>query len=1661
MANIEQNICEAIEVIANNIVSKAGYDRTIQATILSCINEATGKYKVRYQDSNLYAFTGDLNKKYSRGTQVYILVPGSDMSKNKTIIGEVGGISAYEGSSTEQIRYVPTSENLIQVTLPVGVDEAPIVGINSKFNINTQEVLPELDRYKKTYCNNVFSGTQVSFIDKTLVTEYTKDSKYFLLSTKIHTNFDRDIVTRGDYGVQVHMKCKDTNNNAEVINTLILNTQNGITNPYYLKNYESTKYFIFQIPDNFIEFTEVEVFCKDFYDTEDLISEDSLVDPDIYFKDISLYTANSVQETLEGNGIILSYPQGRTITKNSKTNSLSVVATVVENYIAMADDQHSYYWFKKDLSVSGVDKSPETGYNEIGGVGWYCLNEYDEAGWKSASNEFTFSALNEKGTNASSATLLNYENEFKIVAVRTLGETTKKYEESFKLYNSDYNFLIDIISPNYNDFLLNNTIHDLELNCRIRKNDNEQEIPETSISETSYSDFFFYWGVNVNGLNLFGANIINIFNDIDFEESSYDLSRNRVLSRKLKNINLSHVTNLDQGVTFYCTVKQKKVINHVEYYLNLKTVYARISLTEFKQHYNIEIINKTQLFQYDAYNRSPFFNNEGTPQQLGLRLIDNWKNEEIDVTDEIEKGKLIIDWNFSEDLDATLFNSVDPTEGISVNGKTIYKSCTFTIKSIFDYDKVESSAISVIAKYEGGELHDRTQLIFTKVGQYGTNGTQYTAEIVTRTGDTPRWVTFTTRSYFSVDEDGNKTYGISNGFFNFDFQDEYQIYSPCELNKDSFREFPFTFRLRKNGEIITDAESKATAEWFMHTMKYGTPERECKSNFYIGNFVDERDNETKLGMKYIPVIYENNNYNVDEMREYMPANILVCKITYLLDSKETTDGQSNTTKMTIYAYLPIVHISNRFLAGSAFSKMPKIDFNIESGYDEVVYSKDGVITSNALGSDGGYKKSKSSFEIILDRRLSKKNKGSFSVVGINGRTNGARTYTWLKSNNLILDEDQQVVSTDQVVRSVKVDPTYSFMGDSTTNGLLFRYVRDYEDPSKGEAGHEDESYSIDSYIHIPICMHLNQYSLGATNDWNGTSIDVNEDGGYIIAPQVIAGEKDSSNRFTGVVMGSAKDSTQKDLHPGLYGYVEGEKSFGVYADSGFAFFGKKGRGQIAIEPEYGGYIYSSGFFSASAFDDEQGRVKPELFNYPNSKERRTGKKRPTSKKSYYGDSGMLIDLEQGGIYYGTGNFAVDELGNLTSIGGHFWNGLTGNNEAYLDLNPEQPPSESAGDQPSKGLYRDILKYKNKLRITKADGTILSAGGHFSNMNGSMFLDFQEDNENAFITTGNQVFLKERLELNKTHNREDNLYPEYLTGFLMYCLEDGITPDTSTFKNRDNIKFAVGKNGNIFAKGGKIGGFYLQSNSLRTTLNDSQNSGDISLFTDDSYSLPNFSRTRLKYYTNTDGLISKYRIIGYDYIKTNILYTKLAIGSKFAVDNEGDLYCQDIYGQDIESGTIKTAEFTGCNSYTNTLKVYGKSNFESDATFSNATFNKISVDYLSATHDISTGDLFTKRIVGKDVERINITSPINVSAISNDDASSPWVRISPALKVKKIIAEPPEIGETEGLILPDKVISDISDTYWGTYTLPWMIASSNTSTIPAAIPTNHLYIIYEN
>jgi hypothetical protein len=98
-------------------------------------------------------------------------------------------------------------------------------------------------------------------------------------------------------------------------------------------------------------------------------------------------------------------------------------------------------------------------------------------------------------------------------------------------------------------------------------------------------------------------------------------------------------------------------------------------------------------------------------------------------------------------------------------------------------------------------------------------------------------------------------------------------------------------------------------------------------------------------------------------------------------------------------------------------------------------------------------------------------------------------------------------------------------------------------------------------VTVPIHMSLNTFGLASLNAWDGTSVTVDEEGGYIMAPQIGAGEKDDNNRFTGVVMGKTETYTggaEKEKQIGVLGYSHGLQSIFLDAETGEATFGLPG-----------------------------------------------------------------------------------------------------------------------------------------------------------------------------------------------------------------------------------------------------------------------------------------------------------------------------------------------------------------------------------------------------------------------------------------------------------------------------------------------------------------------
>ena len=88
-SSLSNKILDAFEILAQAEVNAAQFDKTITGIIVACEDEATGRYRVQYQNAIFYAYSSALDVTYSKGTSVQVKIPNNDFSGRKMIIGTV------------------------------------------------------------------------------------------------------------------------------------------------------------------------------------------------------------------------------------------------------------------------------------------------------------------------------------------------------------------------------------------------------------------------------------------------------------------------------------------------------------------------------------------------------------------------------------------------------------------------------------------------------------------------------------------------------------------------------------------------------------------------------------------------------------------------------------------------------------------------------------------------------------------------------------------------------------------------------------------------------------------------------------------------------------------------------------------------------------------------------------------------------------------------------------------------------------------------------------------------------------------------------------------------------------------------------------------------------------------------------------------------------------------------------------------------------------------------------------------------------------------------------------------------------------------------------------------------------------------------------------
>ena len=354
---INNAICEAVTTITERAIDRAGYDKTIQATIVECTDATIGKYQVRYQDTLFYAYATSVDVTYANKTSVYVLVPNNDFRKEKTIVGTVQKLGInYVQPVTEKDSYE--------------INGANCIGNSTKiFKLTSYENESYLTVYKKDEIDELN-------IDQNALKLYLYDSDAMVCNIRVENHLPASQRYQGNYGVIFTLRFTD-NTGVSVTRDYSFDISQMTGNPYkFITPSEQTK--AFRIDGiNFDCVEEIKLFANGFPAAD---APDREEYPDKYWNIIfsKMEISGGIklsEQDLNGYKLTFLTTKGQYFTEADADNKeLPIQAQVrIKGRVAATDSSNiKYYWFRENARIGASSKY----YSTIGGQGWECLNSY-------------------------------------------------------------------------------------------------------------------------------------------------------------------------------------------------------------------------------------------------------------------------------------------------------------------------------------------------------------------------------------------------------------------------------------------------------------------------------------------------------------------------------------------------------------------------------------------------------------------------------------------------------------------------------------------------------------------------------------------------------------------------------------------------------------------------------------------------------------------------------------------------------------------------------------------------------------------------------------------------------------------------------------------------------------------------------------------------------------------------------------------------------------------------------------------------------------------------------------------------------------------------------------------------------------------------------------
>ena len=1337
--SISDKVLDAIELLATNSVEKAGYDKTIQAQIVSCEDATIGKYRCRYQDAIIYAYASNSDVTFNNGAYVYILVPGSDMKKEKTILGTTKKLG---------INYISQAE---------GDQAYDIIGNNCITSSNKFY----LDSINKDYKYTLYkygSSSEVK-LDVTALNQYIKQSSSLIVGAIFKTAIPPERQYRGHYGITYNLRFLDNTSNKEVIRSYTVDEDNMVDNPYRLI-YETRQYQIFNIDGpNFIRVESIEIFSKDFPDATGTATGTKLISGDIEITTLELSGAIRMSES-ETSGVAISFytPQGTFFTDSSTSASYKTITAQVKikGKLASAAQKIPFYWGTENV---GISPSSEY-YNKYLGRGWKCLNNKNIVQAGTATADPVIEWIPGKDTyilkfDAATAR----DNKLKVAIVYDGSVVTKE----INIQNLGAKVpVLTIESTGGTKFYYD--IGHPTLTCKVNGGEPSNykyywayedntgvfsELPVTTEANTRYTaavkTLNDLKAAIANGTKFANAEATNL-NNAETAVKAFDFIQ-RVQGNKIYDVQINNITSFG---TFKCSVYNDK-----DTYLGTTSLTLTNTL-DGEDLYSLVINNGSAVFQYNENGVAP--NNKSLDVQqeiqgLSFTVYDNL-GQPIDSAIIANTKNCKIRWQFPI-KESMLVDQKENEPNSGTDATQTYKyydnktNLVYGIAQKYDIKK-QRNQIKLTVDYKGMNLTAETEFTFAKQGEPGTNGTEYLVKLVpnTRMNNPPLWpmVTKAGSSYilnYGLNSAAEETtIGAGTG---------YQL---------------FKAQLWHSGELVWEGMTASTAaqdgvtkpslvHWEMLRNKYNSSASDA-SAFNITN--------SESG--YIA-------YSGDHLASAIQtplANIVKCSIAW--------QGK------LYYGTIPIT-------TAWTISDNYRVNLKDYTGFRYAIYTSDGMTPQYD---------SSHPFEFICKEKVN----GTWEDVSMVSGSH-AITYTPTAVGNYLSTKDGS--ATNSNLLEILTTPVYR--DGCAKNQWKARPASRYDGVCVNVAicCIYRQNGVIVGRINVPVHYLLNKYGMANINEWDGNSVQIDNEGGFILAPQMGAGHKESDNSFTGVLMGETRLPSKQTPQTGLLGYNAGTRTFFLNSKNGSASFGRSDQGQIVIDPSTSqrkAMIYSGNFWKEYNSDGDYDGL-PKNYIYRNDKYQPTGNANK---------AGLLIDLTTPEIFFGTGNFYVTKEGYIHAaaggdIGGWkidkhslYSNIAAGSGRITLDAgtyneetNTVTGPGKiyshnhSSLTNTSTGFYLsyDGLSFGSKIKITNTGqmylgtGAVAGTGKHWT---------IDGDSNKSYIAYGGTSW-------SEANNDND-------TTAKIYLGTDGISLGT---------RFSVSPQGQLKAYSGKIGSWNINKTKL--------------------------------------------------------------------------------------------------------------------------------------------------------------------------------------------------------------------------------------------------------